>query len=384
MTTIACDIRPLWEKNWGGVSWYCYHLVQGLVKSAAANQCRLILFYNKWKLFDSPIVPLLKEWRGSPNVRIRGYRMPNKLLNLSMRFLKFPYIDELVKADYFILPNLNFIALTPKTKVIVVCHDLSQEIFPEFFTPRQRLWHWLINPRALYARADQLIAISHNTKEDLVDLYDIAKDKIKVIYPGIDHENFQPDAPTAVVRDKYQLNPGYLLSVGTLEPRKNLETLIEAYDLLASTRPAVPALVIAGAEGWKYDRIYRFWLRAAHKSQIRFLGPVPAADLPALYAAARCLIYPSFYEGFGLPPVECMACATPVIVGHGSSLPEVVGDAGLLIDPFDIADVARAMALLLSDQELYDKLKSKGLVRAKEYNWENMVKQITVLVNIKI
>ena len=200
MKNIAIDIRPLLEQEWAGVSWYTYYLVNGLVKQAANNQLRLFLFYNQYSsLFHCSIVPLLKKLRTYKNVKIAGYKIPNKILNLSMRFLNNPCIDNLLTIEpafakgfggqainCFILPNLSLISLSNQTKRLAVCHDLSFEVFPEFFTLRQRLWHKLTNPRAFYRQADRIIAVSQNTKQDLIDLYDIPAGCITVIYPGIE------------------------------------------------------------------------------------------------------------------------------------------------------------------------------------------------------
>lgn len=402
MKTAAIDITALLEKQWGGVSWYSYYLTQGLVECAARGELRVVLFYNQRKLLCGKIATLLKKWRRAPNVCIAGYRIPNKFLNLSMRFLKFPFIDELIaynlslrvgrlkrstkqplavkpNLDYFLLPNLSFVSLSPKTHYIAVCHDLSWEIFPEFFTMRQRLWHRLINPPAFYARAHRIIAVSENTKQDLIDLYHIEESRIDVVYPGIDESVFYPRSDTRAVREKYHLPDQFILSVGTLEPRKNYETLLEAFDLL--NRDDVH-LVVAGSEGWKYDRIYRFWNRMKRKSQVKFLFNVSREDLPYLYSTAKFFIYPSFYEGFGFPPLEAAACGTPVIAGHGSSLPETMGEAALYVDPFNIADLAGAMERVLSNEALCDTLRVRGLKKANVFTWYNTIKSLIASINV--
>jgi glycosyltransferase involved in cell wall biosynthesis len=393
MKNVAIDIRALLEKDWGGVSWYTYYLTDGLIRQAPQNNLRIFLFYNEYSLLNCSIAQLLKKWSFYKNVKIKGYKIPNKILNLSMRFLNYPYIDNLLtieqssnrtieRIDYFILPNLSFVSLSKKVKRIAVCHDLSFDVFPEFFTLRQRLWHKTINPREFYKQAGQIIAVSPNTKQDLIDLYDIPAGRITVIYPGIDHHTFKIIDDCAAVQRKYKLPNDFILFVGTLEPRKNLETLIEAFDLLYDKQALTTNLIIAGPEGWKFDRIYRFWLKAKHKDRIHFVNKVDSADLPALYNLARIFIYPSFYEGFGFPLIEAMACGTPVIAGGGSSMPEVIGNAGLLVDPFDIADIAKAMERLLSNQGLCDKLRDRGLERAKKFDWDKSVKQVMhLLVN---
>ena len=382
MKTVAVDIRPLLERKWGGISWYTYYIVQGIIQKAARGELRVVLFYNQATLLHCYIVTLLKKWKVYPNVSICGYKMPNKILNLSMRFFSFPNIDELLTIKQLstvimVLPNLCFIALSSNTPYIAVCHDLSFEIFPEFFTMRQRLWRSLINPRRFYERAHRIIAVSENTKKDLIDLYHIEGSRIDVVYPGINPGAFYPrgENEACAAREKYHLPDSFILSVGTLEPRKNYETLLESFDMLCDspllTKEGLGEvyLLIVGAEGWKYDRIYRFLNRMKRKSQVKFLFNVSREDLPAIYSAARMFIYPSFYEGFGFPPLEAAACGTPVIVSHGSSQPEIMGDAALYIDPFNIADLARAMSGLLMEKELCDRLREKGLQRAREFRW---------------
>lgn len=392
MKTIALDIRPLLEQQWGGVSWYTYYLVNGLVSEGEQGKLRLVLFYNQRKVLHSHIIILLKKWKNVPNVYVAGYRIPNKLLNLSMRFLKYPYIDDLLtikqynniiidRIDYFIAPNLNFLALTGKTKLITICHDLSWETFPECFTLRQRLWHALINPKTFFTHAHRIITVSQSTLHDLVDLYGIAQERITVIPPGIDHELFHPikdEKRLTDVRARHGLPARFILFVGTLEPRKNIETLIEAFDRV---RARDVHLLIIGKEGWKFDRIYRFFLRAEKREQIHFLSFVSADDLPALYSLASCFVYPSFYEGFGFPPLEAMACGVPTIVGHGSSLPEIVGDACLMVDPFNIASLTQAMEQLLSDEMLCATLKKRGLQQAQQFNLEKSIAQILTLLS---
>jgi len=398
---IALDIRPLLEKKWGGISWYTYYLTVGLIKEATWRKFQVLLFYNQSKKPKGLIVPLINKWRKRPNVKIKAYKMPNKLLNLSMNFLNWPCIDKLLtikikqNIDYFILPNLSFISLSQDIKKIAICHDLSYEIFPEFFTIKQKLWYKLIKPKKFYQQADTIIAVSNNTKKDLIDLYQINPKKIKVIYPGINHQRFKPleifqqnlfnrkneHPKLKQIRKKYSLPKNFILFVGTLEPRKNIETLIQSYNLLCQDQFPVPDLIIAGEEGWKFDRIYRFWLKSPYADRIRFINNLNHKNLPALYNLAKILVYPSFYEGFGFPPIEAAACSTPVIVGHGSSLPEVIKKSGILINPFNINELAWAIKKLLSDQEFYDKLKNKGLKNTKRFTWNKTIKQLIACFN---
>ena len=191
-----------------------------------------------------------------------------------------------------------------------------------------------------------------------------------VVYGGVD-PGFCPILPVAraALRQKYALPERFILSVGTIEPRKNLTALLDAYHTLRQSDPDL-GLVIAGRRGWRsagfFERLQALGLEAT----VRLLGPVPDADLPALYSAAEVFAYPSLYEGFGLPPLEAMACGTPVVVSNTSSLPEVVGKAGLLVEPHDIAGLAAAIEAALTDTARQADLCARGLMQARCFTWE--------------
>ncbi len=311
-----------------------------------------------------------------PNVTLKGYNYPNKLFNLALRFLKITEIDRLIGGvDVFLIPNLLFVNLSKQCRKILIVHDLSFEIYPEFFTAKARLWHKLIGPKQLCRQADLIVTVSENTKKDVIYIYGISPEKILPIYPGISDNFFIPvgaDAKKAVA-EKYGLPPEYIFYLGNLEPRKNVESLIMAFERVAN--PGLQ-LVIAGGQAWKFKNIYRLWQRSPAKDRIKFLGYVDAGDKPALYSLAKIFAYPSIYEGFGLPPVEAMASGCPVITSANSSLVEAVGDAGLLIDPNNINEFAQAVNQLLSDEKLYAELKAKGLERAKKFTWDNTARAI--------
>jgi glycosyltransferase involved in cell wall biosynthesis len=218
------------------------------------------------------------------------------------------------------------------------------------------------------AQADHVIAVSEATRQDLIDLYQTPPEKISVIYHGVRPE-FRPitdPLQLAAVRHKYKLGTGsFILSVGTIQPRKNYQRLIEA---LARVKTDV-SLVIVGGKGWKSEAIFGEVSRQDLEGRVHFPGFVAEADLPALYSAATLFIYPSLYEGFGLPALEAMACGTPVIASDQSALPEVVGEAGLLVNPRDIEAMAIAMAQLLEDIPLRQKLVVAGQAQAARFTW---------------
>jgi len=221
-------------------------------------------------------------------------------------------------------------------------------------------------------QADRIIAISQNTKKDLVEYFNVGDDRIAVI-PLAAREEFHPrpmGEVKAFVAKRWGLDKPYLLSVGTVEPRKNLRHLIRVYcGLPEELRNRYP-LVIAGGGGWLSSDIHQWIAEMGAQSSIHFLGYVPASDLPWLYCGATCFVYPSLYEGFGLPALEAMASGIPVITSNTSSLPEVVGDAGLLIDPRSEKELGSAMCKVLSDPGLRQAMSGRGLDRAREFSWE--------------
>ncbi|MBN1978913.1 MAG: glycosyltransferase family 4 protein [Anaerolineae bacterium] len=254
---------------------------------------------------------------------------------------------------------------------VVTIYDLTALLFPEHHTPgtrelQARKW------RFAREKADVVIAISEATKRDIVAHLGIPPRRIHVVRGGVGPA-FRPIGSRQALEQALaplRLAPGeYMLYVGTIEPRKNLERLVEAYHQVRNLTPA-PKLVLAGARGWKCEGVFERVEALGLKDEVVFLGQVPDSILPALYNGAVAFAYPSLYEGFGLPPLEAMACGVPVIASDTSSLPEVVGDAGVLVDPDDTGALADALAALLSDDEKRAELSARGLARASAFSWE--------------
>ena len=221
-------------------------------------------------------------------------------------------------------------------------------------------------------RAERIIAISYASKRDVIRLLGIPAESIAVTHLGVDLAVFTPAAAEAQPGDlaaRYGVHRPYLLYVGKLEPRKNLPALIEAFASIASGFPN-HQLVIAGNPGWDNQAMWEAVARVSLSERIRLTGFVAEADLPALYAGADLFVYPSSYEGFGFPVLEAMACGTPVITSNVSSLPEVAGDAGLLVNPLDVGELAEAMRRVLTEEGLRQEMRSLGLERAQQFTWE--------------
>ena len=370
---IGIDVRCLAEGKRTGVEEYTLALLRELFTQDQDNE--YVLFFNAWKQAVPDFITDCVE--RYPNVALRAFHFPNKLLNLSLWYLRFPMLDLLIGGtDIFFMPNLNFAAVSRKTKLVVTAHDLSFELFPETFSWKQRVWHFFINFRNLLERADRIIAVSESTKSDLTEQYGVSGEKVSVIHSGVDGR-FRPmshnDLELIAVKEKYALPYRFILYLGTFEPRKNIPALIHSYEALINLKSPVfgkYALVLAGTRGWKCDDIFQAIERSPYKETIFLPGFIADEDKTALYNLASVFVYPSFYEGFGFPPLEAMACGIPAITSHSSSLPEVVGTAGIMVDPYQPDELFRALQELLSDQELAQLFQKKSLYQATKFTWK--------------
>lgn len=355
---IAIDIRSMLEPQRCGVATYAAEVTRRLCADRERDH---VLFCNAGGRRIPDDVPA-----AGPNVTHRFFRYPNRLLNASVAVLRRPLFERFVPdADAVYLPNLNFIET--RKPLFLTVHDLSFLRYPRFFSRKQRLWHRLVRPDRLIRDATGIIAVSSHTKDDVAELFGVPPERITVASPAVDRRYFSADATaTALVRNRYGLRRPYVLSLGALEPRKNITGLIAAFEGLDEDVD----LVITGGKGWLNREIFDRATRSPAKDRIRFLGYVPETHKPGLYAGARVFAYPSFYEGFGMPPLESMAAGTPVAASATSSLGEVVGGAGLLIDPHDAGDLRDALRSLIEDDTLRARCIARGRERAEAFTWE--------------
>jgi glycosyltransferase involved in cell wall biosynthesis len=271
---------------------------------------------------------------------------------------------DLIHGPDFVLPPALF------ARRVVTIHDLAYMRYPEAAQPGISAYLSREVPRALRA-ADHIIAVSQATARDLVEQCSVSSHRISVIYPGID-EAFTASVDESTVEDlrrSYQLAQPFILAVGTIEPRKNYERLIEAFAQATRRQGGPPQLVFAGRRGWLYDGILEAASRAQVAGRVRFLGYVPDNQLPALYRAAAALVMPSLYEGFGIPIVEAMACGTPVICSTAGALPEVADNAALFVDPLDVEGLRDALLLVFTDTARRRELIERGLSRSHGFTW---------------
>lgn len=250
-----------------------------------------------------------------------------------------------------------------RAPLVVTVLDLVFLLFPEYLTRRIR-WMAQLGLRQAKQQASAFISISHHTADDLLRHAGIPRHKIHVI-PLAAEDYFRP-VPDSQIRERYKLNVPFVLYVGTLEPRKNLTTLVRAFAALDN--PGLK-LVITGKKGWMYQDLFATVEKLGLTSRVIFTGFVPDADLPALFSAAQIFVYPSIYEGFGLPVLEAMQCGTPVITTNVSSLPEVAGDAALLVAPDDVRGLTAAMRRVLAEPGLREDLRGKGFERSQCFSW---------------
>jgi len=305
--------------------------------------------------------------RGRREVRMRLHR------RLGWQQGCVPWYARRVRADLLHVPGFD----APRWRVcpiVLTVHDVIGLLFPANLPPISRFYwsRWL--PRTV-RWADRVITDSEHTRRDLIRMLGISPQRIDVVYLGV-HQAFRPLEDRhrlSEVRHKYRLPPSIILYVGTLEPRKGLDTLIAAYAALASD--IEHDLVIAGKSGWYTEPLFREIQAQGLTGRVHFTDYVADEDLPALYNAADLFVFPSRYEGFGLPPLEAMACGTPVVCSDASSLPEVVGDAALLVPPDDPDALAAVLHRVLGDRALQGTMRAMGLDRAGGFTWDKTARQ---------
>ncbi len=256
---------------------------------------------------------------------------------------------------------------------IITIHDLSGLVMPHFHRKKVAMTSKLI-PYSV-RKAKRIIAVSEFTKSEIVRLFPAAEDKITVIYEAAS-DDFVPVTDINrlnLVRRKYRLPEKFVLFVGTLEPRKNLVGIMKAY---ARIRAEIPhSLVVVGGRGWKYSNIYKLLSSLNIEENVIFTGFVDASDMPAIYSMADIFAYPSFYEGFGLPVLEAMACGTPVLTSNTSSLPEVAGDAAILVNPNSVDDISEKLLMLAKNEDIRKDLSRRGIENARMFSWEKAARE---------
>lgn len=352
-----------------GIGRYTRNLVRALADLDAENQYTLFVA-GGWGEGDG-----LGAWPA--NFRIRPVPLSDRWVHILWQRMRLPIPVQLITGPLDLFHSPDFVLPpTGRTPAILTVHDLSFLRVPRFFVPGFRDYLEGAVSRAV-KRARHILADSESTRRDLVELMAVAPERVSVLYPGVE-SRFGPVGDTDVldrVRTYYDLPERFILGLSTLQPRKNFDGLIESYHRLLQTANSEPEiadvhLVIVGGQGWMYEDTLSLVKRLGLETRVHFPGFVADEDLPALYSLAQVFAFPSWYEGFGLPVLEAMACGTPVVAADNSSLPEVVGEAGLLVNAGDTDALVQMLARLLLDRLLRVRLVSAGCEQARRFKWQ--------------
>ena len=272
----------------------------------------------------------------------------------------------------------NYGIINSPCPVVVTVHDLITIKHPLLRSTKVEYYIYKYILSSLLKRAAAIITVSESTKKDLIKYFKLSNGLINIIYNGYNqstfHAEYEENSDLDIL-NKYKVKPGYILFVGYITPKKNLDTLLSALALLKKQGKLNCKLVIVGSKGYRYSLIKNKIIELQLQENIVELGFVPDNELSAIYRNTSVFVYPSIYEGFGLPPLEAMACGCPVITSNTSSLPEVVGDAGIMVDPYDVDGLADAMHEVLTNDGLRANMIKKGLERAKRFSWEKCAKE---------
>jgi glycosyltransferase involved in cell wall biosynthesis len=371
---IGIDARSLMDSHYSGISLYTYNLVQALLEHDTKNE--YVLFFNRLKKLDPPIF-------NQHSASAVCLRYPNKVFNYLMQnvFLQ-PKIDALLDVDLFFMPHMNFIALGKNSRMILTIHDLSFLRYPEFFSHRKNFWHHIVNIKKLAQRSNAIVAVSENTRQDILELLEVDARKVRVIHSGLGlaapktNDQHKPKAVT-------NLPEKYFLFVGSMEPRKNIDSIISAYLQLRLLYPEHQGhkLLLAGPYGWKNSEIFKA-LPKTDDNSISYVGYVDQEQKKKLYQNCTALVFPSYYEGFGFPPLEAAIYHKPVIASFSSCIPEIMQRNAVYIDPYNVKDLVKAMHGILADEKIKNILSIKK--ENSQYSWKISAHHYIELFNSSI
>ncbi len=369
---IGIDIRGLTIKSRTGIGNYIFNVLKNISKLDKENNYYL-LSSGSIKIKESIVKQLEDILKSNDNFHHIHLKVSNKILNLSLLLKTGPDLTKLfpVKLDLFWLPNINFYKFNNKIPILLTIHDLSFLHSKNFFSLKRKIWHYLVNVRQLVSKADKIISVSKNTRRDIIKFCLTNSAKIKVIYPGVDVIKINQEKAKRITSG-YNLKKKYYIYIGTLEPRKNILSIIRGFDKYHKEYPETELLIIGG-KGWMYRDILK---KIKHRTYIRHLGYIDSLEeKAALYYLSQGLIWPSFYEGFGFPLLEATYYNIPIISSYKTSLPEIIKNQSLYIDPFNSAEIYQMLKMLTEDKKLRKSLiiSSKNF---KIFNWSEQIKEI--------
>lgn len=353
-----------------GMGIYIFNLLKRMIQVAEDHK---FIVYKKPDVFSDFTIT-------NDKVQINNIK-GSRSLRILWEYTLLPASLKHEKVDVFWGPS-NFLPPAKSCKFIVTIHDLSAFTYAQTYPFIRRRYYQYIISKATQ-RADFIITDSESSKQDLIKYFSIPDDKVIVIYCGID-EIFQPVESQDVilnVKQKYKLPAEFIFTLGVLEPKKNTERLIKAYARLKDTFKDIPHLVVGGSKkyGWKNEKIFQLVNSLKLNDLVLFTGAIDHKDLPVVYSAAELFVLPSLYEGFGLPVIEAMACGTPVVTSNTSSLPEIAGNAAVLVNPYNVLEIADVISLILYDENKKQEMIKNGFENIKRFNWE---KAATELISV--
>lgn len=365
--------------NRSGVGQYTKRLTEAMAK-LSNDEFSVFGF----RFFTKPVPKNVFE--PSSGIKYRFVRfLPGRVYNLMFKLGIAPPVDVLTfsRPDIVWYPNFAvWPILRSSTKKIVTIYDLSYINYGQLSSPKNRDFLIKFVPRAI-KKADKVVTISENSKREICKEYGLSPSEVSVVAPAVDPSEYFPRSAGEVsaTRKKYALPSKYILFTGTLEPRKNVIGLLNAYAGLPDNLRAEYGLVLVGGKGWQDEQILSRLARLQKSGEnIMQLGYVPDDDLPAIFSGASLFVYPALYEGFGMPPLEAMACGAPVITADNSSLPEVVGDAAIKIRAEDTVSLTHEVAHVLSDPALANQMVKKGLAQSKKFTWDKSAKKMLDII----
>lgn len=375
---IVFEGQPLLEQNRTGISYYETEILKAMLKCFPQNNYGVDVFTFKNRSKKHKIIS--KQFADLDIHECSWFS--GTIFRMLSLFFPVPYaLFFWKKRDITHFCNYS-VPFGVRGKKIVTIHDLAFRRYPE--TIEKRTMRMLkCNLKRSIKRADAVIVDSEFTKAELQNYYDVSKKDVYVVPCGVDIKKFYPESDQKVldsVKRKYGIHKEYFLYLGTLEPRKNIQGLLSAYELfikkMKCRKQSAPCLVIAGGKGWMYEEIFQRVEKLSLKKEVIFTGYVDEKDKVALLSGAMIFCFPSFYEGFGMPPMEAMACGTPVLTSKSTSLDEVTGNAACKIDPYNVDEIADALEKLYIDAVFRETLIGKGFDQIKKYSWEKAVQRL--------
>ncbi len=354
-----------------GIGYYTENIITNLVKHYNDYNYKIVgnIFINK-------NVPTKLAAINNDNFLLTRY-IPAKLWSQSIKLGILPHINLIHKGSPDLVINFDFVRapVSKKVKTITVIHDLAYEVYPQYTEKRNLQRLKKLVPKSL-KMSTRIVAVSESTKKDLISNYNVNPNKIDVVYNAVDTKLYKPKALTKEIRNKYNLPKKYLLYLGNIEPRKNIKGIIEAYSMLPDEISSEYKLVLSGGRGWNQGEINNALKQSAKKDNIIFTGYIDDRDKPELYAGADIFLFPSHYEGFGLPILEAMACGVPVITADNSSLREVADKAALYVNSKSTKELLTAIIKIVMNKRIRQDLINKGNKRVKEFNWKDSANEI--------